>query len=245
MKFEMMKKPICPKREKTYIKERLGRFSNLQKIIKYYEEKKVDFNDVKVIIDNYNYYEDDVYLGYEIYETDEDYNRRLKIYDKQLEKYNKWFKKYEKEIKMFKKEKAAEEKERLLKEQERIQGLMDKLNELNKEDKKFNLGWYINPFIIGDIVEFTEEVKKEYSFPGGIFTICRIDLDPKNWISCHPITIWLTLIDPKQSIINVGSYNIDGNTIVVNCSRKGTRMSNDLQKETVMFKKVEKEDECE
>ena len=130
MKFEMMKKPVCPKREKIYVKKQLSSFSNLQKIIKYYEEEKVDFNDVKVIIDNYYESEDSVYLGYEIYETDEDYNHRLKIYDKQLEKYNKWFKKYEKEIKMFEKEKVDKEKERLLKKQERIQGLMDKLNEL-------------------------------------------------------------------------------------------------------------------
>lgn len=102
---------------------------------------------------------------------------------------------------------------------------------------EWNLGWNISPSLeVGDLVEFTEEIKKEIYFPDGIFRISEIDLAPTNWITCHPITIWLSptgmLENPDPRLC------IREGKLIVNCSRKGTSISGDFKTEIVIFKKI-------
>jgi hypothetical protein len=96
-------------------------------------------------------------------------------------------------------------------------------------------GWCIPaPFEIDDIVEFTEE-KKSIGFPDGLFKIVNIDLDPENWIATQPITVWLLPLEMLRNSHARLNINEKGE-ILISCNRYGKAISDDLRKETQIFR---------
>jgi hypothetical protein len=97
-----------------------------------------------------------------------------------------------------------------------------------------NLGWFIpQPFDVGDLVEFSKEFREKNDAPDGVFRISRIDLDPANWITSLPVTIWLE---------STGALNHPwarpGGEIVVSCDRYAKWVTYDFKQSYPMFKKT-------